>query len=59
LAARWAVNSELENGSLVQVLAQHCFSPYERLSSTYALYLKRDLISPKIRVFLDYLKQHL
>ncbi|NQZ91102.1 MAG: LysR family transcriptional regulator [Moritella sp.] len=59
LAARWAVNHELNNGSLVQVLAQHSFSPYERLSSTYALYLKRDLISPKIRVFLDYIKQHL
>jgi DNA-binding transcriptional LysR family regulator len=55
----WAVKNELQNGTLVQVLAQHRFSPYESMSSTYAIYLKRDLISPKIRVFLDFLKQNI
>jgi DNA-binding transcriptional LysR family regulator len=55
----WAVKNELENGTLVRVLARHRFSPYESMSSTYAIYLKRDLISPKIRVFLDFLKQYI
>ncbi len=55
----WAVREELKNGSLIHLLDQHIFSPYESLSSTYALYLNRELISPKIRVFLDYLKDNL
>ncbi|MFT7683296.1 MAG: DNA-binding transcriptional LysR family regulator [Moritella dasanensis] len=59
LIPRWAVSQQLNKGELIHVLAEYSFSPYEKLSSTYALYLKRDLISPKIRVFLDYLKQHL
>ena len=59
LMPAWAVKGELENGSLVQVLEQHVFSPYESLSSTYAIYSKRELVSPKIRVFLDYIKAHI
>ncbi|RTR34280.1 LysR family transcriptional regulator [Shewanella atlantica] len=55
----WAVRQELKDGSLAHVLKQHTFSPYESMSSTYAIYLRRELISPKIRVFLDYLKEHL
>ena len=51
----WAVKTELENGSLVQVMQQHIFSPYEELSATYAIYLKREMISPKTRVFLDFI----
>ncbi|KGJ87026.1 LysR family transcriptional regulator [Colwellia psychrerythraea] len=56
LMPEWAVKDELENGSLVQVLKQHTFSPYESLSSTYAIYSKRELVSAKIRVFLDFIK---
>lgn len=59
LMPAWAVKGELENGSLVQVLEQDVFSPYESLSSTYAIYSKRELVSPKIRVFLDYIKAHI
>ncbi len=59
LVAKWAVKDELNNGTLVQVLADNIFSPYESLSSTYAIYLKRDLISPKVRVFLDFLKDNI
>ncbi|WP_028863459.1 LysR family transcriptional regulator [Psychromonas aquimarina] len=59
LVARWALKDELNNGTLVQVLADTVFSPYESLSSTYAIYLKRDLISPKVRVFLDFLKENI
>ena len=59
LMPKWAVKDELENGSLVQILEQHVFSPYESLSSTYAIYSKRELISPKIRVFLDFIKMHI
>ncbi|MBL4796558.1 MAG: LysR family transcriptional regulator [Oleispira sp.] len=51
----WAVKTELDNGSLVQVMQQHIFSPYEELSATYAIYLKREMISPKTRVFLDFI----
>jgi len=59
LMPKWAVKDELENGSLVQILKQHVFSPYESLSSTYAIYSKRELVSPKIRVFLDFIKAHI
>ncbi|BAJ02896.1 LysR family transcriptional regulator [Shewanella violacea] len=55
----WAVKEELKNGSLVQILAQDTFSPCAPLSSTYALYQKRELISPKIRVFLDFIRENL
>ena len=57
--ARWAVTDELTAGSLVRVLPEQVFSPYETLSSTYAIFLKRELISPKIRVFLDFLTRAL
>jgi DNA-binding transcriptional LysR family regulator len=59
LIPRWAVDTELKNGALIHVLDEYIFSPYERMSSTYAIHLKRELISPKIRVFLDYLKNHI
>lgn len=55
----WAVKNELANGSISQVMPKHIFSPYEELSATYAIYLKRDLISPKIRVFLDFLDENI
>jgi len=55
----WAVKNELANGSISQVMPTHIFSPYEELSATYAIYLKRDLISPKIRVFLDFLDENI
>ncbi len=55
----WAVKNELADGSIVRVMAEHVFSPYEELSATYAIYLKRDLISPKTRVFLDFLSDYI
>ena len=55
----WAIKSELANGSLKQVMQTYTFSPYEELSATYAIYLKRDLISPKTRVFLDFLGENI
>ena len=55
----WAVRSELEDGSLIQVMPEYTFSPYEELSATYAIYLKRELISPKTRVFLDFLVENI
>lgn len=55
----WAVKDELAKGSLVQVMPDHIFSPYEELSATYAIYLKRDMVSPKTRVFLDFLVEHM
>ena len=55
----WAIKNELEDGSLVQVIPEYTFSPYEELSATYAIYLKRDMISPKTRVFLDFLVENI
>ncbi|MGF1761007.1 LysR substrate-binding domain-containing protein [Photobacterium sagamiensis] len=55
----WAVKDELKSGALVHVLPDHTFSPYEIISSTYAIYLKRELISPKVRVFIDFLSQRI
>ncbi len=55
----WSIKDELSEGSIKQVLPEHIFSPYEELSATYAIYLKRDLVSPKTRVFLDFLSEHI
>lgn len=51
----WAVKDEIESGALIHVMEEIVLSPYEELSSTYAIYLKRDLVPPKTRVFLDFL----
>jgi DNA-binding transcriptional LysR family regulator len=59
LIPRWAVKDELADGSLIQVMQRYTFSPYEELSSTYAIYLKREMVSPKTRVFLDYLVENI
>lgn len=55
----WAIKNELANGSTIRVMPEHTFSPYEELSATYAIYLKRDLVSPKTRVFLDFLAEYI
>ena len=55
----WAVRKELADGTLIQVMPEHTFSPYEELSSTYAIYLKREMVSVKTRVFLDFLVDNL
>ena len=55
----WAVKKELENGLLVHVMPNFTFSPYEELSSTYAIYLKREMVSVKTRVFLDFLSENI
>lgn len=55
----WAIKNELTEGSLKHVMPEYTFSPYEELSATYAIYLKRDLVSPKIRVFLDFLGENI
>jgi DNA-binding transcriptional LysR family regulator len=59
LMPRWAAKKELKDGSLVHVMPDHTFSPYEEISSTYAIYLKREMISAKTRVFLDFLVENL
>lgn len=51
----WAVASELADGRLQQVLAEYRFSPQATPTATYAIYLKREMVSPKVRVFIDYL----
>ncbi|KZN39796.1 LysR family transcriptional regulator [Pseudoalteromonas luteoviolacea] len=59
LIPHWAVKRELEIGTLIQILPQYTFSPYETLSSTYAIYLKRELVAPKTRAFLDFLSNNI
>lgn len=53
----WAVKDELKNGDLIHLLPEYIFSPYEELSATYAIYLKREMVSPKTRVFLDFIAE--
>jgi len=55
----WAIKAELKSGAICQVMPEHIFSPYEELSATYAIYLKRELVSPKTRVFLDFLNENI
>jgi DNA-binding transcriptional LysR family regulator len=55
----WAVKDELASGQLIQVLPEHQFSPCLHLSSTYAIYQNRNLVSSKVRVFLDFLRENM
>jgi DNA-binding transcriptional LysR family regulator len=55
----WAIKNELAKGALIHVMPEYVFSPYEEISSTYAIYLKRDMISRKTRVFLDFLGERI
>lgn len=59
LMPRWAIKNELEKAELIHVMPKFVFSPYEEMSSTYAIYLKRDLISRKTRVFLDFITERI
>lgn len=59
LMPRWAIKNELKSGTIVHVRPEYILSPHDSISSTYAIYLKRDLISPKISVFLDFIKEKL
>lgn len=47
---RYRVASELENGTLVEVLAQH--APTD--SPVYLLYLEGRQLSPRVRAFIDW-----
>lgn len=58
LIPHWAVREELRSGDLLQVLPDQTFSPHEDQTSTYAIYLKRELVSPKIKVFIDFIIKH-
>lgn len=58
LLPQWAIDEELNNGKLVQLLPQSTFSPCNYETSTYAIYQHRQLISSKVRVFLDFLTEH-
>ncbi|MCL1059246.1 LysR substrate-binding domain-containing protein [Shewanella gelidimarina] len=59
LMPSWAVKKALLDGELTQVMHNHSFCPHGKDTSVYAVFLRRELISPKIRVFLDFLKDHL
>lgn len=50
---------DLAKSVLIHVMPEYVFSPYEKISSTYAIYLKRDIISRKARVFLDFLGERI
>ncbi|MCD9531837.1 LysR family transcriptional regulator [Photobacterium carnosum] len=58
LLPQWAIDEELNNGKLVQLLPQSTFSPCHYETSTYAIYQHRQLVSSKVRVFLDFLSEH-
>ncbi|MDV5169658.1 LysR family transcriptional regulator [Photobacterium rosenbergii] len=55
----WAVANELKDGRLQQLLPDYHFSPQATTTATYAIYLKREMVSPKVRVFIDYLLEQI
>ncbi|PKG74089.1 LysR family transcriptional regulator [Shewanella sp. GutCb] len=59
LIPRWAVKEDVKQGRLSVIMPSLTFSPSEKLTSTYAIYQNREFVSPKIRVFLDFIKQEL
>lgn len=59
LIPHWAVANELKSGRLQQVLPDYHFSPQATPTATYAIYLKREMVSPKVRVFIDYLLEQI
>jgi len=59
LIPRWAVKKDIKQGRLSVIMPSRTFSPHEKLTSNYAIYQNREFISPKIRVFLDFLKLEL
>jgi DNA-binding transcriptional LysR family regulator len=50
---------QLTDGSLIHVMPTYVLSPYEELSSTYAIYLKREIVPVKVRVFLVFLGENI
>ncbi len=55
LKAQWDVAEDLEAGRLVRILA-----PYRRAEITLsAVYLARQHLAPRIRLFLDFIRTHL
>lgn len=59
LMPSWSVKKELQSGDLIQVMHNYSFCPHGKDTAVYAIFLRRELISPKIRVFLDFLTDHL
>lgn len=58
LIPQWAITEELNTGKLVPLLSEFTFSPCNYETSTYAIYQNRQLVSSKVRVFLDFLADH-
>ena len=49
----------IKQSKLIPIQPEYTFSPYEELSATYAIYLKREMVSLKTRVFLDFLVENI
>lgn len=54
--SRWLVHQELENGTLLHVLPDYKFAEQPAL---WLIYPKSNVVSAKVRVFLDFLIEHI
>lgn len=52
MSSIWNVDAELKNGELVQVLPDYCI---EDNAAIWLVYPKSNVLTPKVRVFIDYL----
>ena len=52
MSSIWNVSSELKTGELVQVLPDYCI---EDNAAIWLVYPKSNVLTPKVRVFIDYL----
>ncbi len=53
----WAVRDDLKCARLVRVLEKFKLSPYPSESATYAIYLDKRYVAPKVRSLIDFIKQ--
>ena len=53
--SKWAVEEQLENGELVEVLANH---PLETFGHIYAVIPSKRFLAPRVRVFLERVVAH-
>ncbi|SPH21046.1 HTH-type transcriptional regulator DmlR [Ascidiaceihabitans donghaensis] len=54
--SRWLVHQELENGTLLHVLSDYTFTEQPGL---WLIYPKSNVVSAKVRVFMDFLIEHI
>jgi DNA-binding transcriptional LysR family regulator len=55
---RWNIGRQLHEGTLIQVLTEYTATLSEFEVAAWALYASREYLPMKVRVFVDFLKEH-